>query len=955
MPLSLDEWLERVEQHFSELARARSGSGFPLFALEHGLSEDDVDAIGTLLKARLAEGARLSRHWLLWVVYATELGYDYDGEEYWTSFEERTPKWWQSVTSSRRNQLREWFAKFHATYDGVRPTGPWAEHFSIIAWPITHAVLPKYLQWQFARNLFSLRYQLAHLESTTPEFVGNLLAANAWDTSSRFQQFAEQEELTGRIVLALLTDREVEGQSPIYLPTLRRLVSDLEQVQAAREWLKETRLLVADRLKGAVQTRDGSPGGRETRTPALTVHAPLRLRPTVTLRRSSKAEWSAVLDIPSFAPAAKVNPELRAFLASTRCKIAGINDGWLARRWLLTGPRRRVLTSWPAKDAPLIGFEQSNESLVQLVNAEARLPVGPVWLFRIGNDNIIARPILTRVVRPGGKYVLLTEATLPWRDSLLRSSTIECDGVNAAALSIPTALSSQDLDVLDHLGLAVARTIRIAPAGLIARAWDGEGDSEWLTTDTPCFSIVCDHPLDHYKIRLGGGPDTTVTAPSVGVPIFLKVSPLPPGKHTLTVKGRRQYHGVAEVEGTVTLNVREPEPWVSGTTAHAGLVIALDPPDPTLDGFWEGNVGLSILGPAGHVVTCSITLGSAGGKELLSEPIGSFPLPVTTADWRKHYGPFVSNERRAWIYPEAAAGRFVISGEELGEYAISLERSVKPVRWAYRTIHRAATLRLIDECGMDTEAACRLFSFATPAQPVALDIATIQAAFEIQLPGGLFEVKHGEFTDTIIVSPQVTGGLQNLESLAVQPDLRPLSAPDSDVFDMLSLLSLWSEARAVGPLVRIRHVKVLKRLLSRLYAALCGGSWAQAEDSYLSNHGSEPTLQRLLHSVGDPYGFALVLRRDFDRMEAGKDTGVRWFAQVAARYHVCPDEGFCEFALRLASVPYQLLRWPRPALEPLFREIKERSVLLRGARLVALLAITSDPQSRDMPVPRWQW
>src|ERR1019366_674639 len=95
MPLSLDEWQECVEQHFSELAAARSGSGFPLFALEHGLGQQDLDAIGVLLKARLAEGARLSRHWLLWVVYATELGYDYDGAEYWTSFEDCTPRWWQ--------------------------------------------------------------------------------------------------------------------------------------------------------------------------------------------------------------------------------------------------------------------------------------------------------------------------------------------------------------------------------------------------------------------------------------------------------------------------------------------------------------------------------------------------------------------------------------------------------------------------------------------------------------------------------------------------------------------------------------------------------------------------------------------------------------------------------------------------------------------------------------------
>ena len=402
MPLSLNEWQEYVELHFDELARARYLSGNPLFALEHNLSEEDLDAIGELLKARLTEDAWLARHWLLWVVYATELGYDYDGAEYWTSFEDRTPRWWQTVTSTRRNQLREWFGKFQATYDGVRPTGPWANHFSIIAWPITHAILPKYLQWQFARTLFSLRYRLAHLESTTPAFIGSLLAANACDTSSRFQQFAQQEELTGRIVLALLTDKEVEGPSPIYPQTLKKLVGDLEQVQNAREWLKETRHLVADRLKGAARTHDAVMGGFEARTAAVAARAPLHLRPTITLRRSLNSAWSAVLDMPSFAAAGKVSAELRAFLASTRCQVAGIENGWLARGWLLSGPRKRVLKSWPPSDAPLIGFEQTNDNLIQLINAEARLPVGPIWLFRVGNDGI-ARPVLTRLVRPGGK------------------------------------------------------------------------------------------------------------------------------------------------------------------------------------------------------------------------------------------------------------------------------------------------------------------------------------------------------------------------------------------------------------------------------------------------------------------------------------------------------------------------------------------------------------------------
>src|SRR6185295_2143280 len=144
MAVSLEIWQRRLEKHFAELAATRAASGYPLFALEHNLTKSDLKEVGQLLHTRLANGLHLDPHWLVWVVYAAEVGYDYEGDEYWGSYEERTPHW----READRSQLRDWFYKFKATYHGVEPSGPWAERFSIIAWPITHAILPRYLQLQ---------------------------------------------------------------------------------------------------------------------------------------------------------------------------------------------------------------------------------------------------------------------------------------------------------------------------------------------------------------------------------------------------------------------------------------------------------------------------------------------------------------------------------------------------------------------------------------------------------------------------------------------------------------------------------------------------------------------------------------------------------------------------------------------------------------------------------------
>lgn len=196
----------------------------------------------------------------------------------------------------------------------MKPSGPWADWFSIIAWPITHAILPKYLQWQFARTLYDLRYRLASLNALSPNAIGQLLASNAWEASSRFREFLQQEELAGRIVLALLSDKEVEGQAPIFPPTLERLVSDLERVQSAREWLQETRRFVADRMKVAGRVAGGTWTGQETEDSRGRgqVKTALRLRPTLVLRRSGVSTWSVVLEIPCFAGVARLHPEIRA-------------------------------------------------------------------------------------------------------------------------------------------------------------------------------------------------------------------------------------------------------------------------------------------------------------------------------------------------------------------------------------------------------------------------------------------------------------------------------------------------------------------------------------------------------------------------------------------------------------------------------------------------------------------
>ncbi len=907
-----------------------------------------------LLHSQLAAGVRLGPHWLLWVVYATEIGYDYDGDEYWFTFERRTPGWREN---GNRKQLRVWFNKFKEEFNGVEPSGLWAEWFSIIAWPITHAILPKYLQLQLAKLLYDLRYQLSGLEALNATDVGNLLAANAWDASSRFRGFLEQEELAGRIVLALLRDKRTGSPEPIYPPTLQRVVSDLEHVQNAREWLKEARDFVADRFKGAARVSTSANGVREAQLPGkFSLGVAPSVRPTLLLHPSGDHTWSVIVEVPSFAGVARLSTDFGEFLRNTRFRITGTVDTWRPASALLSSVQRRILKTWPGTAQRLLHFEQPNAALDHLLGAECRLKPSQVWICRIGPDRI-AREVMGQTVRPGREYLILSQGQLPKEYHLLSPCIVDCAGISAGLLSLPQTVTTQDINWLQQLGLRVARTIRIWPAGLSGRGWDGEGHSEWLTTERPCFGIVHDHPVQAFVLCLNDDAETVIETSQVGNPIFVRLPQLPAGRHKLSVKVRRSALSTTPlssppVVGIVTLNVREPEPWRPGTTSHSGLAVTLDPFDPTLDMFWEGKVGVAVLGPEGRQVTCSMTLANSSGADLLSEEIGSFPLPVTEEVWQRKFNQFVGDTRREWTYLEATSGRFVIRGEELGEYVVRLERDLKPLRWVCRVGHRTMSIRLVDETGRDDETKCQFLGFSRPTKPIRIAIESALVGSEPVPPGGLFIAQQGEVLDLLVASTPHIGGLQDL---IIEPELNGVSHSPIEVARILRLLGFWNEARLGGPLAGMRRDRVMERLLERFYEMICGSRWSKTEAAYRANPRSEYALQQLERSVGGPAEFAAALRRGYKQVEPGSGRSARWFTEAAAHYRICSMPSLCEFALKLASQPHQLSSMAAAELDGYLRQVLGKTQMLRGARLLALLTATSNTRRDAGFFPKWEW
>lgn len=947
MPTPLDQWQQRLEGHFQSLARARTGSRYHVFALEHDLSGEEFREVSSLLRSRLKAGLSLAPHWLLWVVYATERGYSYAGDEYWRSFEEQTPAW----EFGDRYKIVPWFKKFQSAYDGVVPSGPWAGYFKIIAWPITHAILPRYLQQQFARALYDLRFRLARLNTVTPADVGRLLAANSHHASTRFQEFLQQEELTGRIVLALLGVTPADGKEPIYRPTLQRIVRDLEKVRSAREWLKETQRIVADRFTGIghgtgppLQRPFGRADGRSVRD-----EPHVGVSPTLFLRHAGAGTWSVFLEVPSFGSVAALNPGIRAFLQRTRCRLNGANDIKPAG-WLLSGNRRGALKSWPDPSKPLIRFDQAHAALEHLLESECRLTSGPVWLFRVASDGT-AREITGRIVRPGSNYIVVAKGELPEAHPAMTPCTLDCQGAKAIRLNIPSQVSAETTAWLHRLGLQVARTIRVWPAGLPGRGWDGEGSSEWVTTEVPCFGIVHDHPVDAYVLSLNHGGETIVKAGEVGHPVFVRLAPLSSGKHVLTVKARRSASLDAlapspPAEGYIALTVREPEPWTPGVLSHPGFIVTLDPPEPDLDTFWRNEVSVSVVGPEAHSATISVSLEGRDGRELLAESLGgAMDLPITPDAWRKRFAQFLNHQEHAWRYLEAACGRLTINGESLGEFSQRFEHNVPPLHWVLRADQGQIILRLVDDTGEEQSKPDVLFF--SMDRPLKGESSTPEHAFKgvsVAPPGGLFIAIHGAHHDTIVVSAGLTAN--GFEGLSVRPVFTGLRDGSVSVANALHVLELWTAARRAGFLTEYRCQQVRDGLVGAIYETLCGPEWAKAESAFRQRPSSRhavDNLQRAIHTRG---GFAAVLRRDCTRVDRDLRKAVHWYSDLAARYGLRMDPTLCKFVLALATHPDLVHRDFEREITRLINDVRSSPAILRGARFLALMCVN---QGRLLP------
>ncbi len=645
-------------------------------------------------------------------------------------------------------------------------------------------------------------------------------------------------------------------------------------------------------------------------------------------------------------------------MTGSRCVVTGAVGRPLARGRLLFGAQRVTLSRWPQPDEILLRFEQTDPQLEYLLRTECLLRPGHTRLFRIASDGL-AYECRSLRVRPGARYIIVNTTGPISSKGHTSQIDISCEGVYGAILNLPHALSEDWEDVLHHLGIGQAKTIEVWPAGLSAVTWDGEGHGEWLASERPCLGIQSDHTLDSLILSMGTHSDQKIKLTPVmpGKPVFVELSQLPVGLHTLHISAQSTLPAQRELLGDldVVMRIREAQPWSSGVSHRGPLIAQVEPASPTLEQLWEGRVGVTIRGPANRKVNCRVSLFEReDDPPIYSNVFPPLQLPVTADHWRVHLERYFCKKAENY-YDIARLCELEFEAEELGAFTVRCEREFTPFRWSVLRQGSNYIVRLIDDSGDSSQPEILYIAFETPFDQ---HLCKQKAEYNAPETGGMYVARVNEFQSAVIVPPMV----RSLEDLGCTPRINNQDRSIESIFQSLSMAKLWNQAKLSGNFSSLlRRRIVMRAIISHIFQLIGGKNWANAER--LANSGTNGIiyLKRAVSTQRGEIAVGTIIADEYVRLAASPlEERVNRIKTLAMRFNLLPSSKrqvrvsggkvirrtntasepalrwLSEFALRLASDPCNVDTWAGNRLNEGLERLIKAPTMARAARFLVL-------------------
>ena len=536
--------------------------------------------------------------------------------------------------------------------------------------------------------------------------------------------------------------------------------------------------------------------------------------------------------------------------------------------------------------------------------------------------------------------------------------------------------------MIRNLGLRQARGIEVWPVGLSAVAWDGEGQGEWLASERPCLAILADHPLESLRISIDSSPLHVFELATIeaGEPVFLELPLLPIGTHKLRFSASSSLAGETEAidDQEATIRILEDRPQTATIDHRGPLSVQIDPPHPSMEQLWDGEVEVQLQGPQNREVACRVSLLEGnGGVAILAEDLPPLRLPVSPEDWKDHFDKrFRNREEVQEAYDRAVDCVLEFGVGELGRFTLRCPRPFTPLRWALRREGNEYITRLYDDSGHTEHSIVNRAPFETPCSEERVPFDT---EFLVPDLGGMYVARTRTYAAAIIVPPVLPQGL-GLAALGLSPEIERWVRSTDSAMRMVQIAGLWNRARLPGNLLAVfRRQKVMSALASELFRLVCGDNWARAEEEAelvgRSPRALETSSQAISRNPAEAGAGPALVHNAEAMAQSDCSRRVELFASLAATHHLLPRNiqqmttsqsgppgpgtptWLAELALRLGSDPGNVEAWADSDLRSGLNRLMESPALFRAARLAILATqpfFSSGVQFGDI-YAGWRW
>lgn len=919
----LQHFQQTLDVHFRDLrdARAKLEPRSPVFALEHDLSPADLNLLKGAVRAAISENylAHYRMSWLPFVVYASEVGYGYLGDEYWTTFSSLTPRW----SSQERSTIRDWFVRFHERYGGARPTGAWANRFTIISWPITHAVLPTYLQRNLAELLFEFSGALTPELLADSRALGVRLARRTTNYTERFRIFCQNTMLVGQVAAALLSG-ENEPTPYLTAPTLARIVEGLSEERQARNWLKSARAS-ASRVRGFQS--GGSAGDAGTTTKRL----PRATDPRIFLRRDDV--WNAYAELPELTVPSAGLPEVYRQLRVSRATVNGGARAIPPSGLLYPGQEVRF-ARWPRADEPFLQLDRGNDEGNRFLSDQCVITTGPWWLFRRQGAGL-AIEVKGKFVRPGHQYVLVGAGSLgttavPWRTE----SAISTQGVKAYEFLVPPHLSEGEEAALVAAGLTVVSHVAIRPVGIVASAWDGEGEVEWQAGEPAMLGIRSDLVPRRARVVVDGAVyflEWTSGEPEM---LFM-LEGLEVGTHEVNVALLGE-EGRQMASGTLVATVRDPQVRPEGATAGEGIRLLTTPTRPTLAELWDERAVVTINGPIGTKADLRVALHDGQGA-LLTEFHRAVRLPLEETDWPATAKTVRADRRFIDSYDAAESCVLTVAHDGVGFATLTAERGFQPLRWRFARSHDGSVVATLVDRTDGGITSLDFYDSEAPLTAVQIDPAK---PFAVPPRGGLAVARAGDAVAATILPT-------NPNALMRMPTPRPVITSQSNfVQEVLRLVKghqRWLGADLPADAFAVYEQQIVGDAIARSIGTLIGGNhWAAVERKCARAQEPADHLDDMQDAVGissEHKSLASNIAYSLYKWLKPEDLLMGFHEVITPHlndHDIAGTSSATRFLLMLAGRPGYITGWDPGETNHLLERLLQSPVLYRAARFAVL-------------------